>query len=334
MRPSCEALAEQAGVARWTTDLDEALADPQYTDLLRRPNHRSPRARPCKQGDCRRQAHLLRKAHGHQRSPTRWNSTGSRKQAGREERRGAGQALAAGPAEAEDAHATAASSAGSSPCAASSATGSSRATRSRAQRPSWNYRKEDGGGIILDMLCHLRYVLDNLFGDVRAVSCLGATHVDQALGRAAASRTTCTADDSAYATFELEGGIIAQINASWCVRVRRDDLFVLQVDGTKGSAVAGLRDCWMQPYAATPRPVWNPDVDSPINFYDGWQPVPESANYDNAFKAQWELFLRHVVKDEPFRWTLLEGRQGRATGRKGAESWRSRAWVDVPSLDS
>ena len=34
-----------------------------------------------------------------------------------------------------------------------------------AQRPSWNYRAEDGGGIILDMMCHWRYVLDKSFGE-------------------------------------------------------------------------------------------------------------------------------------------------------------------------
>ena len=174
------------------------------------------------------------------------------------------------------------------------------------QRPSWNYRKEDGGGIILDMLCHWRYVLDNLFGAVQAVSCLGATHIPSRRNEAGEDYP-CTADDSAYATLELEGGIVAHFNSSWCVRVRRDDLLTLQVDGTKGSAVAGLRHCWIQPYGATPRPVWNPDVDSPLNYLDGWQKVPEQDVFDNAFKRQWELFLRHVVRNEPFRWSLLAG---------------------------
>jgi predicted dehydrogenase len=200
-----------------------------------------------------------------------------------------------------------------------------------AQRPSWNYRKEDGGGIILDMLCHWRYVLDNLFGAVRAVSCLGATHIPQRRGEAGESYD-CTADDSAYATFELEGGTVAHFNSSWCVRVRRDDLLTIQVDGTKGSAVAGLRHCWIQPYGATPRPVWNPDVESPLNYLDGWQKVPEQDVFDNAFKRQWELFLRHIVKNEPFRWSLLEGAKGVQLAEKGQESWRKRAWVDVPEL--
>ena len=200
------------------------------------------------------------------------------------------------------------------------------------QRPSWNYRKEDGGGIILDMLCHFRYVLDNLFGSVRAVSCLGATHVDKRWDEQG-NPYTVTADDSVYSTFEIEGGIIAHINASWCVRVRRDDLFVLQVDGSKGSAVAGLRECWVQPSAATPRPVWNPDIPSPIDFYDSWQPVEPERTFDNAFKAQWELFLRHVVKDEPFPWTLREGAKGIQLAEKAQESWDQRAWVQVPELE-
>jgi predicted dehydrogenase len=200
-----------------------------------------------------------------------------------------------------------------------------------AQRPSWNYRKEDGGGIIIDMLCHWRYVLDNLFGEVKAVSCLGATHVPTRWDESG-KPYACTADDSAYATFQLEGGVIAHFNSSWCVRVRRDDLLTIQVDGSKGSAVAGLRDCWIQPYGSTPRPVWNPDIPSTINHFEGWQKVPEQQTFDNAFKIQWELFLRHVVKDEPFRWGLLEAVKGVQLAEKGIESWQKRAWVDVPSL--
>jgi len=200
-----------------------------------------------------------------------------------------------------------------------------------AQRPSWNYRKKDGGGMILDMLCHWRYVLDNLFGNVESVSCLGATHIKtrwDETGRA----YPCTADDSAYATFKLTGGIVAHFNCSWATRVRRDDLLTLHVDGTKGSAVAGLCHCWIQPHGATPRPVWNPDVDSSLNYFEQWQKVPEQQPFDNAFKQQWELFLRHVVKDEPFRWTLLEGAKGVQLAEKGIESWQKRCWVDIPEV--
>lgn len=200
-----------------------------------------------------------------------------------------------------------------------------------AQRPSWNYRKEDDGGIILDMLCHWRYVLDNVFGKVKAVSCLGATHIDRRFDEKGKAYK-CTADDSAYATFELENDIIAHFNSSWAVRVRRDDLLTLQVDGTKGSAVAGLRECYIQHYGNTPKPVWNPDMPQSINFFEGWSKVPEQEICDNAFKAQWELFLKHVVKDEPFPWDLCEGAKGVQLAEKGIESWEKRCWIDIPEL--
>jgi predicted dehydrogenase len=199
------------------------------------------------------------------------------------------------------------------------------------QRPSWNYRKEDGGGIIIDMLCHWRYVLDNLFAPVLAVSCLGATHIKQRWDEAGRPYK-CTADDSAYSTFELDRGIVAHFNSSWDVRVRRDDLLTIQVDGSRGTAVAGLRHCWIQPYGATPRPVWNPDIEQPINFFEGWQKVPEQTTYDNAFKVQWEMFLVHLVNGGPFPWNLLEGAKGVQLAEKGMESWHKRCWVDVPPL--
>jgi predicted dehydrogenase len=199
------------------------------------------------------------------------------------------------------------------------------------QRPSWNYRREDGGSIILDMFCHWRYVLDSLFGPVQAVSCVAATHIPRRWdeqGRPYAA----TAEDAAYATFMCEGGLIVQFNSSWCVRVRRDDLLVIQVDGTKGSAVAGLRECFIQPLAATPRPVWNPDVASPMDFREGWTKVPDQQAYDNAFKIQWELFLRHVVRGDPFPWDLLAGARGVQLAEKAVESWNQRRWVDLPAL--
>jgi len=199
------------------------------------------------------------------------------------------------------------------------------------QRPSWNYRKEDGGGIIIDMLCHWRYVLDNLFAPVKAVSCYGATHVKERIDEAG-KPYVCTADDSAYATFELDKGIIAHFNSSWTVRVRRDDLLTVQVDGTKGSAVAGLRNCKMQPYGATPRPVWNPDLDSPIDFDENWMTVPTNQIFDNGFRAQWEIFLKHVVLDTPWEYGLLEGAKGVQLAEAGLNSWASRAWVTLQDL--
>lgn len=200
-----------------------------------------------------------------------------------------------------------------------------------AQRPSWNYRKADDGGIIVDMLCHWRYVIDNLFGAVTEVSCLGATHIPKRWDEANHAYDA-DADDAAYATFITEKGIICHFNSSWCTRVRRDDLLTLQVDGTKGSAVAGLRECWTQHDANTPRPVWNPDIPSPIDYRAGWTAVPDNRAYDNAFKAQWELFLRHVALNEPFPWDLREGAKGVQLAELGIASWQQRAWVPVPPL--
>ena len=200
-----------------------------------------------------------------------------------------------------------------------------------AQRPSWNYRTQDGGGIILDMLCHWRYVLDNLFGEVRAVSCLGATHIPNRWDENG-KKYKATADDAAYATFELDGGVIAHFNSSWAVRVRRDDLLTLQVDGTHGSAVAGLRRCFTQSRVNTPKPVWNPDIAQPIDFFAGWQEVPDNAPIENAFKAQWELYLKHVAGEGEFRWDLMEGARGVQLAELGLKSWKQRKWMDVPKL--
>ncbi len=199
------------------------------------------------------------------------------------------------------------------------------------QRPSWNYRAEDGGGVILDMMCHWRYVLDNLFGEVKNICCLGATHIPQRWDEQG-KPYKATADDAAYAMFELEGGVIATLNSSWCVRVRRDDLVTFQVDGTLGSAVAGLSECRSQSRVNTPRPIWNPDEKQTLNFYDGWEKVPDTTTYDNGFKIQWELFIRHVVEDAPFKWTLREGAKGVQLVECALQSWKERRWIAVPAL--
>ena len=200
-----------------------------------------------------------------------------------------------------------------------------------AQRPSWNYRKEDDGGIIVDMLCHWRYVLDNIFGKVKGVFCLGATHISERIDENGKTYN-CTADDAAYSIFELEGGIIAQFNSSWTTRVRRDDLLTLQVDGTKGSAVVGLRDCWIQDYDSTPKPVWNPDIPNPIDFKEGWTKVSEHEEFENAFRVQWELYLKHILIDTPFPWNLMEGAKGIQLAELGIESWEKKTWINIPDL--
>jgi len=202
-----------------------------------------------------------------------------------------------------------------------------------SQRPSWNYRAEDGGGIVFDMFCHWRYLLDHLVGPVESVSCLGVTHVPTRYdegGRA----YEATAEDAAFATFAIEGGAIVQMNSSWATRVYRDDLFTLQLDGTHGSAVAGLFDCRIQHRSATPRALWNPDLPNATDFRGGWQDVPDNRPFDNGFKAQWELFLRHVVLDEPFPWDLFEGAKAVQLAELALRSWHERRWVDVPGLEA
>ncbi|MFC5924422.1 Gfo/Idh/MocA family protein [Micromonospora vulcania] len=202
-----------------------------------------------------------------------------------------------------------------------------------AQRPSWNYRLEDGGGIVVDMFPHWHYVLEELFGRVNAVSCLTATHVPERVDEDGRSYPA-TADDAAYAIFELDGGVVAQLNSSWAVRVYRDELVEFQVDGTEGSAVAGLRNCRVQHRAVTPKPVWNPDLPVTEDFRAQWAEVPDNEEFDNGFKVQWEAFLRHVVAGEPFRWDFLAGARGVQLAELGLRAAREGVRVEVPELNS
>ncbi len=203
-----------------------------------------------------------------------------------------------------------------------------------AQRPSWNYRAEDGGGMVSDMLCHWRYVLDNVIAPVKSVSCHAVTHIPERWDEAGKSYK-CTADDAAYATFLLDGPdgeIVAHINSSWCTRVRRDDLVTFQVDGTHGSAVAGLHSCVSQHRVNTPKPVWNPDEPNELDFFESWEDVPDNTIFDNGFKVQWEQFLRHVAEDAPFSYTLAEGAKGVQLAEAGYLSSKERRWVDLEDL--
>jgi predicted dehydrogenase len=199
------------------------------------------------------------------------------------------------------------------------------------QRPSWNYRREDGGGIISDMFAHWRYVLDNVFGPVRSVLATGAIHIPERIGEDGRPYEA-TAEDAAYAIFEFDDGLVVQMNSSWAVRVNRDELFELQVDGTEGSAVAGLRGCKIQPAAATPKSTWNPDLPDPIAHRDAWIEVPATEPPENGFKLQWEAFLRHVVLDEPFPWDFVEAARGVQLFELAEQSWRERRFIDVPEL--
>lgn len=201
-----------------------------------------------------------------------------------------------------------------------------------AQRPSWNYRAEDGGGIIDDMFSHWSYVLENLFGQVEAVRCLEKTHVPSRVDEDG-EEYEATADDAAYAIMELEDDVVAQLNSSWTVRVNRDDLLEIQVDGTEGSAVAGLRDCKTQHHSNTPKPVWDPDTPKEHDFYEDWETVPNNLEFENAFKIQWEKFIRHVVADEPFPWDFAAGARGVQLTEASYRSSDEQRRVEVGELD-
>ncbi|GAB7041910.1 MULTISPECIES: Gfo/Idh/MocA family protein [Catenuloplanes] len=200
-----------------------------------------------------------------------------------------------------------------------------------AQRPSWNYRSQDGGGIVVDMFPHWHYVLEQIFGEVKSVTAQISTHVPTRWDESGTAYDA-TADDAAYGIFELAGGVIAQINSSWAVRVYRDELVEFQVDGTEGSAVAGLRNCRIQHRATTPKPVWNPDLPVTEDFRSQWQVVPDNDEFDNGFKAQWELFLRHVAEDEPYTWDLWAGARGVQLAELGLQSAREGRRVEIPEL--
>jgi predicted dehydrogenase len=200
-----------------------------------------------------------------------------------------------------------------------------------AQRPSWNYRAEDGGGIVADMFCHWSYLLHDLFGRVEAVTAKAVTHIPTRWDEQD-NAYTATADDAAYGIFEIENGVIAQINSSWCVRVRRDELVEFQVDGTEGSAVAGLRECFVQPRAVTPKPVWNPDLPVTHPFRDQWQQVPDNEDFDNGFKVQWAEFLRHVYQGTPFPHDFRAGARGVALAAAGLQSSSEGRRVEIDNV--
>ena len=200
-----------------------------------------------------------------------------------------------------------------------------------AQRPSWNYRAEDGGGIVVDMFCHWNYVLEGLMGQVHSVTAKAVTHVPSRRDEKGDAYAV-TADDAAYGIFEVGEGAIAQINSSWAVRVHRDELVEFQIDGTRGSAVAGLHSCVAQPASATPKPVWNPDLPESTRFRDQWLPVPDNAAMKNGFRAQWEEFLHDVLAGRPHRYDLLSAARGVQLAQLGLESSRTGRRLEVPEI--
>jgi predicted dehydrogenase len=200
-----------------------------------------------------------------------------------------------------------------------------------AQRPSWNYRVEEGGGIVLDMFPHWQYLLTDLFGQVTALYVRTATHIPRRWD-SSGRPYQATADDAAYAVLEFAGGAFASVNSSWAVRVNRRELLEVQVDGTHGSAVAGLRSCAVQHRVSTPLPVWNPDLPDPIDYQAQWTDVPDNATFDNGFKAEWELFLKSAAEGQPFSWDLTDGARGVQLADLALQSSAEGRRVDVPPL--
>lgn len=200
-----------------------------------------------------------------------------------------------------------------------------------SQRSSWNYRRRDGGGLVLDMFVHWRYIIDRLFGTIESVTCSCATHIPQRWDEAGEPYAV-DVEDAAYATMKLAGGIVAQVTNSWCTRVRRDDMITIQVDGTHGSAVATPHRCVTQARDNTPKPIWDVDTPQTMNFFEQWVDVPDNRAYPNSFRSCWEGFIRHVAEDAPFPAPLLEGAKGVQLAEACYRSDRERRWVDLPAL--
>ena len=198
-----------------------------------------------------------------------------------------------------------------------------------AQRPSWNYRKEDGGGIVLDMFPHWQYLLEDLLGPISAVYARNVIHLPQRWDESGAPYDA-TADDAVYAVVEFGSGVLGTVNASWAVRVNRRELLEIQVDGTYGSAVAGLRNCAAQHRVNTPMPVWNPDLPDPLDYQAQWLDIPDTEEYGNGFKVEWELFLAAAAAGTPFRWDLAAGARGVLLAGLAQQSSDERRRIDVP----
>ena len=200
-----------------------------------------------------------------------------------------------------------------------------------AQRPSWNYKKATGGGLVLDMFAHWRYVFDRLLGEIRSVCCHTTTAVPTRRDEAGLPYAV-DVEDHAFALFELAGGVPAQVSSSWASRVKRDDLLQIQVDGTQGSAVCGLHRCFLQPLLATPKPFFDAERPQAMVFDEQWQEMPDIEPFRSSYRAGWELFLRHVAEDVPFPSPLVEGAKGVQLAEACHQSHHERRWIDLPPL--
>jgi predicted dehydrogenase len=203
--------------------------------------------------------------------------------------------------------------------------------RQKCQRPSWNYKRAEGGGLALDMMAHWRYMIDRLAAPVTAVSALMSTATPERVDEQDRLYTV-DVEDTSHALLKLAGGAVGVITNSWATRVRRDDTMMVQIDGTAGSAVAGRMRCFTQSAVNTPEAFFGGGQPANMDFFAQWLEVPDSLPVKNAFRQCWEAFLRHVADDAPYLPTLLEGAKAVQLADLAYRSNAEGRWIPVPEL--
>jgi len=198
-----------------------------------------------------------------------------------------------------------------------------------SQRPSWNYKRTTGGGLTLDMYPHWRYVLEGILGPIQRVVTAASTAIPERRDETGAPYRV-DVEDASLTLAELANGVIGSIICSWATRVRRDDLLTLQIDGTAGSAIAGLHRCWIQTSAETPLVKhFNPDRDLGIDYRADWKEVAGRGSYINPYRMGWEKFLRHVADDAPLTNDFAAGLRDVQLAQACYRSLAERKWVSL-----
>ena len=203
-----------------------------------------------------------------------------------------------------------------------------------SQRPSWNYRKAGGGGLISDMHPHWRYIVEGTLGPIARVAALSWTGQTERADEAG-DRFHVDVEDNAHTLLELESGARGAILSSWSTRVRREDLVTFLVDGTEGSAMAGLRRCWKQAAGDTPLVrgfLMGRDADTmdvSVDYRENWREEPDVEPYKNPYRYGWERFIHHVAGDEPFYADLSAGIRDVRLAEACLQSAQEGGWVDM-----
>ena len=201
-----------------------------------------------------------------------------------------------------------------------------------SQRPSWNYQRSGGGGLTSDMLPHWRYVIEGILGPIRRGVSATPTAIPERVDEEG-NRFHVDVDDTSVTLAELASGAVGTIICSWATRVRRDDLVTLQIDGTGGSALAGLHRCWMQSAAGTPTiRRFNPDIDIAEDYRAQWTEVAGAAAYTNPYRVGWENFLRHVVADAPLVCNFAAGLRDVQLAEACYRSVAQQTWVTLDDI--